>query len=309
MATDNFKRFLYKYSSIVDFISASIIICLCLIILLPQVHESFKQQHSDSHPSTNLTVEAHIHQRAHNHSHNFPTGEAIVCAGFFVFYCIGLGLCKSPSGGENQPLVRCNFTERKVSTVCCSSKRCPSSRPDLTKSEAQDETDQAETSLLCKNNKQTSQGDDCVLLLNRHHNHHTHTSHHEHFQPQSNNKHSDYGSTDKNNASPITIHEETIDECTIIQDINIEEIRMASMSTDGDYATDSGLKWPLSARMTLLALLLALTLIVFDVYVNGLMQMMKVFKAASTGALLYVAFFLVLPKDQAGCNSCTREKS
>lgn len=83
--------------------------------------------------------------------------------------------------------------------------------------------------------------------------------------------------------------------------IYVEEIKASSMP---DAATP---KWPPSIKVGLFAIIFALSLVLFDFKIYGFMDALQIFRAASVGALLYIAFFLVLPKNPAGCGSCSKE--
>lgn len=248
------KIFLSKHSHIVDFLSASLIISLCLIILLPKVHDSFQQvssnslHHNHNHeieqinittsrigtPSKensnfddelisklefdedNLSVPEELeHNRHHHHHHGLPIGELLICVGFFVFYCIGLGLSKTNYTSERQPLL---LAKRKIN---------------------------------------------------------------------------------KYYVEEIRITRRPIDDNST-SDANQQQQQQTDTSRN---TMDS--KWHLSAKVSLFALLLASSLIVFDINVHGLMETIKVFRAAATGALLYLAFFVILPKTP-DCNFCTK---
>lgn len=240
---DKSKIFLNKHSHVVDFVSASLIISLCLIILLPKVHDSFQQVSSNSpHNNHNQHQEPNkiskisddlikndidydynldnssqqqqldpVQHNHHHHNHNLPVGELLICAGFFVFYCIGLGLSKTNYIGERQPLL---LAKRKVNKYYVEE-----------------------------------------IRITR--------------------RHIDDNSTVNTNLQQDTSHN-TVDP-----------------------------RWHLSAKVSLFALLLASGLIIFDINVHGLMETIKVFRAAATGALLYLAFFVILPKTP-DCNFCTK---
>lgn len=319
------KRFIHNYSNLVNFISASLILCICLIVLLPKVHESFQTTATEFHhdfndelpqpgiisnglvdiinttspvglsadlaPPAILDINPSASQdgghQHHHHNHTLPIGEIIICIGFFVFYCIGLSLSDKSKATERDPLVE---RSRGPSTICCSSVRCPSGKRKLSTGMTTDVYKQAELS-KSKSNEELHMSNDnqdasCVLLLNRHHNHHTHS----HLQPPAvalvnggKKKPIHYGSTTQ----------------------FVEEIRISRISDDIDEAK---LSWPLATRVTLFGLLLAGGLILFDMNIHGLMETIKVFRAVATGALLYIAFFLVLPKNPVGCRSCTEEE-
>lgn len=221
--SNNLKTFLYKHSQVVDFLCASLIIILCLIVLLPKVHESFQITSSNSHvESYNVTPELNLddaHEGGHHHhNHKLPIGEIIICVGFFVFYCLSIGFTSAPATGERQPLL---LAKRKVTPYYVEE----------------------------------------IRITRR----------------------------------PIDADEA----CSIGCDEDLRLYRQAEANS---------LIWPLSAKMSLFGILLAATLIVFDVNIHGLMETIKVFRAAATGALLYVAFFLVLPKGP-GCKVCTKDDS
>jgi len=304
--TGPLKRFLYKYAHFVDFLSASFIICLCLIVLLPKVHDSF---HATRIPHGEEAISvgfAHLSQQPDHHErhHKLPLGEVLICAGFFAFYCIGMVITKLNVRDTGLLLP----FERRISTVCCSSTRCPSGQREvLETSEGKNGNNSHEdisegAHLLSEQNVD----EDCVLLLNRHHNHHTHNRHHDHRnnQPTSQSKRPlNYGSTLGNNVVPDLVQagNTRVKPTTVY----VEEIRISRV-TDDQKAL---LTWPLSTRMTLFSLLLAGALILFDMNIHGLMISIRVFRAAATGALLYIAFFLVLPKNLAGCKSCSLEEA
>lgn len=332
----NFKRFLHNQAKYVDFLSASLIISICFIVLLPKVHESFRQphehDHEDDHSNDDLTLQLpngptipgqpqpdpiHIPHAHHHHNHSLPIGEVLICAGFFVFYCIGLCLKSQALRTEGRgPML---LAERKVSTVCCPSTRCPSGQREVL-----DQAGDADVSdPKCRSQEEMLEGahlftnqeeDDCVFALNRHHSHHTHSHHHEHSTghqvPVKKPTNSDYGSIPKNgNKAPEQLV--AADNTTKPSTIYVEEIRIRRSIVDSDDDGDDAsgpANWPLSIRVTLFGLLLAALLVVFDMKSQGIVETVKVFRAAATGALLYLAFFVVLPKDSAGCNSCTREE-
>lgn len=220
----NLKTFLYRHSNIVDFLNASLIIVLCLLILLPKVHESFLITSSNDHDFTNFAQQLKLADLlkptndAHNHNHHYhmlPVGEIIICTGFFVFYCMGLylsGSAKQSDQNERQPLL---LAKRKV--------------------------------------------------------------------------------------SPYYVEEITITR----RPIEARDGSGNQADSDTFFEQSATLVWPSSIRVTTFALIVAAVLIVFDVNVHGLMEAIKVFRAAATGALLYVAFFLVLPKGP-GCKVCTK---
>lgn len=318
------KRFLHNYSNLVNFISASLILCICLIVLLPKVHESFQATATEHHhdhavelpqPGTisdglvdiinttsPLGLSADLAPPAildsnpsasqdgghHHHNHTLPIGEVIICIGFFVFYCIGLSLSEKSDATERDPLVE---RSRGSSTICCSSTRCPSGKRKLSTGMTTSVYKQAELS-KSKSNEELHMSNDnqdtsCVLLLNRHHNHHTHS----HLQPPA------ATLANGTNKKPL-IHYGSTSQF-------VEEIRISRVLDDFD---DAKLSWPLATRVTLFGLLLAGGLILFDMNIHGLMETIKVFRAVATGALLYIAFFLVLPKNSVGCRSCTEEE-
>lgn len=299
------KRFCHNYSNVTDFLSASLIICICLIVLLPKVHESFKSD-----------TEKHAHNsqfsNEHDHDHEIPIGEIIICSGFFLFYCIGLYL-----NGPfilRQPKTR-SPVKRRDSTICCSSTRCPTSplpngsqadtiaraiAPDLSIGYLPNMMET--TSLITARNPD----DDCVLLLNRHHNHHMHTRHHEHKSPdQPNPANTKYGSTsskrDGNQETNSMIEGLSKPSSEMFQG----EINITLLPRHGDGT--KRLDWPRSIKVTLLCVILAGLMIALDMQLQGILEAIKVFRAAATGALLYSAFFLILPKDSAGCNSCEED--
>lgn len=399
------KRFLHNHSHLVDFLSASLIICLCLIVLLPKVHESFQGHQyqpsnsnqlpqpgaQESGPSItgggggevnsssigelpaisstlatttigtisispnlngdNVVIQEDTepiappdsdpgHHHQHNHSHKIPIGEVLICVGFFVFYCLGLGITRL-NAKEREPLM---MAERKISTVCCSSTRCPSSQNQeiivcngvigvtganlvlgttttmnqMARSRSQHGTEIESEQLLLEHERNQQEEDDCVLLLNRHHNHHTHVRHHEHPPPSNLKKRpiiNDYGSTSRVNGlisdpDPMGQIQDNISDNSKRprpNTMHVEEISITREIRNAD-ADDIYLSWPLSIKVTIFSLLIAAFLVIFDLNIHGLMQSIKVFRAAATGALLYLAFFIILPKDSAGCNSCTEEE-
>lgn len=351
-----------NHSYAVDFLSASLIICICLIVLLPKVHESFSSttdgedqanqvtQHQEqqqnvleSSPKSGLLASIYGQQynhsansivlsqqevshdildqdtEHHDHHHKFPTGEFLICVGFFVFYSTGLALTKPRIGIER-------FLPRRQSAVCCSSIRCPSSQqPQVgastttmiseTVNNIEINRLNEQASILAETDKALGQPD-CVLLLNRHHNHHTHNRHHEHQQTNKN-KRVDYGATQRSIVSAPSLvrdalyidydeqdnnneQEQRLADTTIV----VDEIRITSIPCEKDY-----LNWPLSIKMLIFSLILASFLIFFDVNVLGIVKTIKVFRAASTGALLYIAFFMMLPMRPVGCDSCKQEES
>lgn len=148
--------------------------------------------------------------------------------------------------------------------------------------------------------------DNCVMLLNKHHNHHTHSRHHDHQTHDKGSvpakKRSDYGAIrDASNVDP-----DVLGPYGKSSAVYVEEIRITGNRSVGDNENMACLSWPLSAKVTLFGLILAGALTLFDI--QGLLQTLKVFRAASTGVLLYVAFFLVMPKSSAGCKSCQEEE-
>lgn len=345
------KSFLHNHSNLVDFLSASVIIIVCLVILLPKVHESF-QPHEDDFMLEDEAKLENLQQppplpqlqppvnppndHTHHHHNRVPVGEIIICFGFFAFYCIGLGLSQDRYGRESFQW----SSSGRPSAVCCSSTRCPSERQDRPFFDTYGETFRETEPLTggggggggaggCTSEK-IDDNEDCVLLLNRHHNHHTHSRHHEHggTSTQSynhNHNHTnnggkqaskrklDYGSTSKIMAhdeqhspskSRPSPHHSTPKPATTIY---VDQIRIISLPTDDDYKGCPG--WPMSTKMTLFSLILAASLILFDMNVLGLIKTIRVFRAAATGALLYVAFFIILPRGSAGCKPCKEEES
>lgn len=357
------KRFLHNYSHVIDFLSASLIIVLCLIILLPKVHDSFLTTSSDE---DNLTKVIHNHQvgdnnnltgisdiivtssttttttsvlntpqisiishsdnnhdhHGHHHNHKLPLGEVLICVGFFVFYIIGLGMGSVES--RKQPTEPLMLGERKISTVCCSSTRCPASQRDAIESESVIKSKSHEEMLEGAHLfTDADQEEQCVLLLNRHHNHHTHSKHHNH-QPSFNNangskskKYADYGSTsrmdNKTKYEMISSIDDSFDTDETIKKpstVYVEEIRITRVSSNFDSDDeDETRNWPPSIKVTICGLILIAVLILFDLDIHGLIESVKVFRAAATGALLYMAFFLILPREPAGCNSCSKEEA
>lgn len=360
------ERFLYNYSHLIDFLSASLIIVLCLIILLPKVHDSFQTTSSDE---DNLTKVIHNHQvddsnnltkisgnivisstaaetttttsvlnspqisivphsennhdhHGHHHNHKLPLGEVLICIGFFVFYIIGLGMGSIES--RKQPTEPSMLGERKISTVCCSSTRCPASQRDTLESECVAKSKSHEEMLEGAHLfNDVDQEEQCVLLLNRHHNHHTHSKHHNH-QPSFNipngskaKKHADYGSTsridNKAKYEIISSIDDSFDTDEAVKKpstVYVEEIRITRVSSNIDSDDEDGIKnRPPSIKVTIFGLILIALLILFDLDIHGLIESVKVFRAAATGALLYMAFFLILPREPAGCNSCSKEEA
>lgn len=369
-----FKAFLNEHCHVVDFLSASITICLCLTILLPRVHESFLQPAEDHHgsatkpgasqtdptdgpagallptaqlqlllpppppppPPPNQTVlvgaQDAAHQNyghQHNHNHHFPAGELLICIGFFVFYCTGLGLARPRTADYDLYLAR---LRKQSTTSCCTSSRCPA--PNIGDAVSQGDSvsqlpqpDQDELAAILPpdaNMLQQQVENDCLMLLNRHHQHHTHSKYHEHSNAPANlaNNHStnnnnnnftkhrrrpNYGSTQPPVLSEgANYHDLTQDDKITVAPkpnttIVVDEIRITS---GPDPRND---QWPHSLRLLLFTIILALILIFFDMNVLGI-RAVKVFRATSTGALLYVAFFIMLPQKSANCSSCREEE-
>lgn len=364
------KSFVNRHSNLVDFLSSSIVICLCFTVLLPRVHESFAPKTIHSHEPTveeatgehtigseNVTpnelddaqttatshggpiIEDEVHNHGHHHhNHTFPTGEVLICVGFFVFYCIGLKLNRPVGSMEEQFLVA---KKRSVSaTVCCSSTRCPSSQPIAGPSTTTNEGNQRRQQQLLDTNsiekqlvtrRQSTSENECLLLLNRHHQHHTHNRHHEHtttaptnYQSEATNqrvsfvdddgrrklaasKRSDYGTASSNNSDNDELRREIPNQETTIV---VDEIRITSpppmIQGSRNFKNQC---WPHSIKMLFVSLILAASLIMFDMNILGLLRTLRVFRAASTGALLYIAFFIMLPRQSAGCNSCQDEEN
>lgn len=357
------KKFLHNYSQLVDFISASLITALCLIVLLPKVHDSFttiiqnendlyEVNHSqDSNLITEISaidvedISANLtkndpeisfkvpsvisqddhdatHGHHHHHNHELPLGEVLICIGFFIFYVIGLGMGKIKSTKQsNEPLM---MGGRKISTVCCSSTRCPASQRNNCENAA-------DSAIKSKSHEEMLEGahlfndanqeEQCVLLLNRHHNHHTHSKHHNHqtimSHPDSgvSRRRVDYGSTsridNKMNYEIISGLDYSFDdEIQKPSTVYVEEIKItrASSSCDSDDE-DGNRNWPISIKITIFGLSLIALLSFLDVDIHGLVETIKVFRAVGTGALLYIAFFLILPRGPAGCNSCSEEEA
>ena len=386
-----FKSCINEHCYIVDFLSASIIICLCLIILLPRVHDSFLpsddgahidhdnqiQQQQQEKLDENVTnhnqplgvqsivngtnqpdlinlpdqqtvdqIDASIEDSQpdnghHHHHEHFPAGELLICIGFFVFYCTGLGLARPQVNPNEEETNLARSLKRTTSTVCCSSTRCPPSvhqaavARGLDTNVGQEVADRermemfnelavlspADESLVQQQQLDT----DCVMLLNRHHQHHTHASHrgHQVAVPQTGNivknKRQNYGSTQSNSyIKQNHVKADTTDtyngqaEATDISHVSpdrnatiiVDEIRITSGPVDEDKVG-----WPHSLRMLIFSLILAFILIFFEINVQGMIRAVKVFRATSTGALLYVAFFIMLPRRPAGCNSCKEEET
>lgn len=399
------KAFLNGHSNLVDFLSSSLIICLCFIVLLPRVHDSFlmngdvlveelKIQHIETTTSSTLTnpsdqngsqiiatetslgqPDEHQHQHQHHHSHRFPTGEVLICAGFFIFYCIGLKLNETlpvDDAGETRSLLS---KRAAASTVCCSSTRCPSSQPEPSSSDSGNNgnshshpsatttttsapTATADTTVanaLAPSRNHPTLETDCLLLLNRHHQHHTHARHHEHSttnvasngktinttagsniptkqeasatrgnKAQANKPRSNYGSVSNNNNINNTTNVLSLDGKNLTPQPPVAAAASAAMATTTTILVDeiqitsppvttankeaNGLRWPRSLKMLLVSLFLASMIILFDMNILGLLKTLRVFRAASTGALLYIAFFIMLPRHSAGCNSCNDEE-
>lgn len=352
-----FKKFLYKYSHLIDFLCASLIIVLCLILLLPKVHDSFKTitPHEDDpfgvnhNQDGNLITEISINDvedtvtknsttssaqdpfavpaisshDSHHHSHELPLGEVLVCIGFFTFYIIGLGMSRVKSTKQStEPLM---LGERKISTVCCSSTRCPASQKEILENapdsviKSKSYEEMLEGAHLFND---TDQEEQCVLLLNRHHNHHTHSKHHNHQSIISHQnggatrkQRVDYGSTSRiDNKMQYEIingiDDSFDDEIRKPSTIYVEEIRITRVPSSCDSDIEEGNRnWPASIKLTIFGLSLTAVLILFDLNIHGLVETIKVFRATATGALLYIAFFLVLPRGPAGCNSCSEEEA
>lgn len=146
------KRLLYSNSKLVKFCCASILINICLIVLLPQIHESFEEHDDETvlhnklkyqstitingqlttgndsidtivgseqskESATNTIKQSPIIKKVHSHD-NLATGELLICFGFFLFYIIGSLLSYSNEAGEVcQPLI-----DRNIST--CSKAKC-----------------------------------------------------------------------------------------------------------------------------------------------------------------------------------------
>lgn len=299
------KLFCHIHSNVIGFLSASLIICICFIALLPRVHESFK---SDAEKQVHDFVSPYESE----HNHQTPIGEIIICSGFLLFYCIGLYLDGSLRDAESRWL-----DTRRDSTICCSSTRCPTSKlpngshMDSTIAIAQEVTFSQlsimeTTSLITAKNPE----DDCVLLLNRHHNHHMHTRHHEHKSPRQSKSILKYGSTswklDDNQDTKSIVEGPTKHSPEIPQ--RYIDITLLPPHEDDRYDTKY-MDWPRYIKITLLCLILAGLMIALDLQLQGLLEAIKVFRAAATGALLYSAFFLILPKERAGCNFCEDDDS
>lgn len=313
------KRFVHRHLNVFNFLTASIIICICLIVLLPAAHLPLDassptahghDEHSHSQNDHNDDQNQHHH---HHHHHGIPTGEVLVCAGFFVFHSIGL-LVGGRKMDEREPLL---IAERKASTVCCSSTRCPSSREPIPEmlmragcSTGSGVAANSHEQILDGAHMIYSTGaeDDCVLLLNQHHQHHTHNTHHEHVPTTPTiSAHPRAGQSNYGSMAPdlvrnaLNAHTDLIDGERHSR-IYVEEIKAGP-------ARDDILRWPLSIQVGLFAILFAVALVLFDLKIYGLMDALQVFRSASVGALLYIAFFLVLPKNSAGCGSCSKERA
>lgn len=316
------------------------------MVLLPKVHESFRIQdvHLDTH-SNDAQQDQEPLQEPHNHHrhhHSLPLGEVIICVGFFVFYSLGLCVSsrqyredgQSIQPGQKAPVSSLTGASRKVSTVCCSSTPCPTSR--LVKSQESTKCRSSETNVVANESVRLIDGEpldgddydpdaNCVMLLNRHHIHHTHSRHHSHSAPIVQQQHQNvasrkragYGSTLVHNVTPDLVRQSSgCGETTRPNNSNtttksgpiiyVDEISITRFAND--YEDLDNLQWPLSMKVTIFALVLAVCLILFDLNINGVQECVKVFRAAATGALLYIAFFLVLPRHQAGCNSCSEEE-
>lgn len=352
------KRYLYKHSNIVDLMLASLIICLCLIVLMPKVHDSFKSnsrngdqpapgkqpsvglaarnQTVDATKTTTTTIrlaDSDEHEHEHEHQHSLPVGEIIICLGFFLFYCVGLGI----SDGKKDPLAQAALKHggpsRKVSTKCCPTTGCSaSSQPAANQTissvgsghsrelggairgRRRDDPAEVSTLLLTGANADDSgEADSCVLFLNAHHVHHTHDSHshparHQHAtnKPANGTNNKKYGATATraqfvadNQARPkLAPSADQVEE--------IQITRVGLVQSDPNFTGQ--LTWPRSVKVAALGVTLALILILFDFKVEGFMEMKKAFLAASTGALLYLALFLVMPRGPPGCHSCNDEE-
>lgn len=404
------KDFLYKHAFIVDFLCASVIICLCLIVLLPKVHDSFALDQGNStsiidtnnytnvdqilhingnelnneqiinQTATSITfnqheqpnnTDQHNHDHHHHHHHAFPIGELIVSAGFIFFYIIGESIEKPRFIGQDGRLqISTSYSvhgftnrSRRNSTICCPSTRCPSSQHQanntttanvmtsikrnkvadtssyLSQANESNLQESEETTALLADHQEGTEG--CVLLFNRHHNHHTHNSHHEHNHKLSKSNSilpnspasqcGQYGSTTSRQATNQTsssAHKTSIatNEQTPHMNIskdnvhqhhnqrlsNPDEISIALLPrTDMDDYSPSNCfytGWPRSIKVFILSLVFAVLLLSLEIQLDGLIQAVKVFRAAATGALLYIAFFLILPRDPPGCKSCNEEE-
>lgn len=269
------KRYFNIYSTYIDFLSASLIISLCIAVLLPKVHDSFgpKQLAFPQARASLATLERQAADQTDHDEHRLPIGEILVCVGFLVFYCLGLGVSKEQASRSRESAPMLVGRDSTTPTVCCPSTRCPTLPAK--------EPSAAPESARGSDKLHVEESDEsCLMLLNRHHNHHVHAHHHDHGQA---------GASE----SPL-------------------RRQKRHYGTEQQVDTDSGeleshTGWPTSAKVTLFALIFAGLLIVLDLHMHGMVQAIKVFRAGATGALLYVALYLVLPRNSAGCRTCTEE--
>lgn len=307
--------FCHRYSHITDYLCGSVVICICIILLMPKVHDSFHVNSQKKHSHLDLQLEPKDKSiRNHYHQHEFPIGEVIISVGFLVFYCIGVFLNKTIRPQVEDPLSK---VPRKISTTCCSSTRCPATQStSWTDSPRKPNEFLVSATIHALPKQETSSlitkglDEDCVLLLNRHHNHHMHTKHHSHTVKNHTYPSVGYGSTSSKDERGSAVEETHGDTIKISENVYSGEINISLLSEDSNNShacMDSNLSWPRSIKVTILCIILASILIALDLNLQGLMEAIKVFRAAATGALLYLAFFLILPNDAAGCNSCLDE--
>lgn len=379
------KIFLNRHEHFVDFFCATTLICVCLIVLLPRVHDSFIEQTAANHTHedstlldstftsavSNETVDSDSqvsvpmvlanfngstnantatltpfveeqdhspnHDHDHHHHHGFPAGEFLVCIGFFVFYCVGFTLEGSPVEGLERDAVsrqsrRAILRRQSTATTCCSSTKCPPIPPYAGHQSQVIESNQlissggqlvSELTLLAPRTSLRNPDDDCLMLLNPHHQHHTHNKHHDTAQLTTSmsvgNVESGqalYGSIGGRDDQLVQRRHQTsasdianISKNTAISKpkatIIVDEIRITSEPSEV-YVS---LSWPRSLKMLLISMILAAFLVFFDMKLHGWLTAIRVFRACSTGALLYVAFFIMLPRDRVGCNSCQEEEN
>lgn len=288
------KGYFNSHSTYIDFLSASLIISLCIIVLLPKVHESFQADYgsrieralttSANQERTNENLRAFLDEqtveRNQDDHHQPPIGEILVCIGFLVFYCLGLCLTK-----DHQECSSLAIEASTAPTVCCPSTRCPTLPATQQTAPGQPSSD-AIGSAEVANSDQAEES--CLMLLNRHHNHHVHASHHYHGRHYHGQGAPRYASIQQK-SSYGTVQPPTYQ----------------SHSVTAELYDDS--TWPMTTKVTAFSLVFAGLLILLDLHMQGVMQALKVFRAGATGALLYVAFYLVLPRNSAGCRTCTEE--
>lgn len=300
------KRFLNLNSQYVDFISASFIIAICLVVLLPKVHDSFRSEtshfdngHLSYSQGLRLSAKERVADKA-DEDHRLPIGEIIICLGFFVFYCLDIGLSRDAVNSEDLPILN---EQGRVPVVCCPSTRCPTSQRELPIDLDEQETKSIRSTITSPDDSHSigeKDDDGCLMLLNRHHNHHVHSHHHDHNQhvvSKSSNKSrkTGYGSLNETDNSGV----------------DPQKVSLATSLSGDDYDVekdcDPRFVWPTSVRLTLFALIMAAILILFDLNVRGFIHAMQVFRAAATGALLYIALYLILPRTHTSCRYCTEE--